>query len=96
MNCNIFKKRLEDYVLGNVSNDLKIALENHMDQCESCRMIHEEEFKTDSAFKMVLSIDGIQFNSSRTSIIDAIDRNRYSKKTSNKITSAYDATVYNR
>lgn len=85
MNCNIFKKRLEDYVLGNVSNDLKIALESHMEQCESCRMIHEEEFKTDTDFKMVLSIDGIQFNSSRTSIIDAIDKNRYSKKTSNKI-----------
>ena len=23
MNCNIFEKRLEDYILENVSNDLK-------------------------------------------------------------------------
>ncbi|MGH4120616.1 DUF4652 domain-containing protein [Clostridium sp.] len=85
MNCNIFKNRLEDYVLGNISNDLKIALENHMDGCESCRLMYEEESRIDSSFKMALSIQGIEFNSSRTNIINAIDKNRYSKKTSNKI-----------
>ena len=85
MNCNIFKKRLEDYILENISNDLKIALEKHMEECESCRMLYEEEVKIDTAFKTVLSIDGIEFNSSRTSIINSIDKNRYSKKTSNKI-----------
>ncbi|MBK5240838.1 DUF4652 domain-containing protein [Clostridium sp.] len=85
MNCNIFKKRLEDYVLGNISNDLKIALENHMDGCESCRMMYEEESSIDSSFKMALAIEGIEFNSSRTNIINAIDKNRYSKKTSNKV-----------
>jgi len=31
MDCNIFKKRLEDYVLGNISNDLKIALDKPVD-----------------------------------------------------------------
>ena len=85
MNCNIFKKGLEDYVLGNISNDLKIALEKHMEGCESCRRLYEEEVKIDRDFKMVLSIDGIEFNSSRASIINSIDKNRYSKKTSNKI-----------
>lgn len=85
MNCNIFKKGLEDYVLGNTSDDLKIALEKHMDECESCRRLYEEEIKIDRDFKMVLSIDGIEFNSSRASIINSIDKNRYSKKTSNKI-----------
>ena len=58
MNCNIFKNRLEDYVLGNTSNDLKIALEKHMDGCESCRRLYEEEIKIDTDFKMALSIDG--------------------------------------
>ncbi|GCD11285.1 DUF4652 domain-containing protein [Clostridium tagluense] len=85
MNCNIFKKGLEEYVLGNISNDLKIAIEKHMDGCESCRRMYEEEVKIDRDFKMVLSIDGIEFNRSRASIIKAIDKNRYSKKTSNKI-----------
>ncbi|MBW9157552.1 DUF4652 domain-containing protein [Clostridium tagluense] len=85
MNCNIFKKGLGEYVLGNISNDLKIAIEKHMDGCESCRRLYEEEIKIDRDFKMVLSIDGIEFNRSRASIINSIDKNRYSKKTSNKI-----------
>lgn len=85
MDCNIFKKRLENYVLGNISNDLKIALEKHMEECERCKRLYEEEVQIDTAFKSVLSIDGIEFNSSRNSIINSIDKNRYSKKTSNKI-----------
>ncbi|MBZ9689419.1 DUF4652 domain-containing protein [Clostridium estertheticum] len=85
MNCNIFKNGLDDYVLGNTSNDLKIALEKHMDGCESCRRLYEEEVKIDKDFKQVLSIGGIEFNSSRAGIINSIDKNRYSKKTSNKI-----------
>jgi hypothetical protein len=85
MNCNIFKKRLEDYALGNIPNELKISLENHMDGCESCRMMYEEESRIDSSFKMALSIEGIEFSSSRISILNTIDKNRYSKKTSNKI-----------
>jgi len=85
MNCNIFKKGLEDYIQENISYDLKIALEKHMDECESCRRLYEEEIKIDRDFKLVLSIDGIKFNSSRNSIMNSIDKNRYSKKTSNKI-----------
>ncbi len=85
MNCSIFKKRLEDYVLGYISYDLKIALEKHMEECESCRSLYVEEIKIDTAFKSVLSVDGIEFNSSRASIINSIDKNRYSKKTSNKM-----------
>jgi len=85
MNCNIFKNGLDDYILGVCSNDLKIALEKHMEQCESCKLLYEEELKLDRDFKLVLSIDGIEFNSSRASIINSIDKNRYSKKTSNKM-----------
>ncbi|MGH4140455.1 DUF4652 domain-containing protein [Clostridium sp.] len=85
MNCNMFKDRLDDYVLGNISNDLKFALEKHMEGCESCRRLYEKEVKMDRDFKIILSIDGIDFNSSRASIIKSIDKNRYSKKTSNKV-----------
>ncbi|MGK0468683.1 DUF4652 domain-containing protein [Clostridium sp.] len=85
MKCNVFRKRLEDYVMGNIPSELKISLENHMDGCDSCKAIYEEEIRIDTSFKMALSIEGIEFNSSRTSIISAIDRNRYSKRTSNKI-----------
>ena len=65
MNCNIFKNGLEDYVVGNISSDLKIALDKHMDGCESCKRLYEEEVKIDNDFKMVLSIGGVEFNSSR-------------------------------
>ena len=85
MNCNIFKNGLDDYILENISNDLKVAIEKHMEQCESCKLLYEEELKIDRDFKLVLSIEGIEFNSSRASIINSIDKNRYSKKTSNKM-----------
>lgn len=85
MNCNIFEKTLEDYIQGNISSDLKNALEKHMDQCENCRNLYEEEIKIDRDFKFALTIEGIEFNSSRVSIINSIDKSRYSKKTSNKI-----------
>jgi len=85
MNCNVFEKGLKDYILGNLSDDLKIAFEKHMESCESCKKLYEVEVKIDRDFKMILSIDGIEFNSSRNSIINSIDKNRYSKKTSNKI-----------
>jgi hypothetical protein len=85
MNCNIFKKRLEDYILGDISEGLKSSLEEHMEKCESCKRLYDEEVKIDLDFKTVLSIEGIKFNSSRNNIINSIDKNRYSKKASNKI-----------
>jgi len=85
MNCNIFEKRLEDYMLGDISEDLKSSLDEHMEKCESCRRLYDEGVKIDTDFKTVLSIEGIKFNSSRTNIINSIDKNRYSKKASNKI-----------
>ncbi|WP_291636617.1 hypothetical protein, partial [Clostridium sp.] len=85
MNCNKFKKGLEEYMIGSFSDDLKIAFEKHKDGCESCRMLYEEEVKIDRDFKIALSIDCLDFNSSKTNILNSIDKNRYSKKTSNKI-----------
>jgi hypothetical protein len=81
----MFEKRLEDYILEDVSKDLKDSLEKHMENCESCRRLYEEEIKIDTDFKAVLSIEDIKFNSSRVNIINSIDKNRYSKKASNKI-----------
>jgi hypothetical protein len=85
MKCNVFRKRLEDYIMGDIPSELKSSLENHMDGCDRCKAIYEEEFRIDTSFKMALSIEGIEFNSSRTNIISAIDINRYSKRKSNKI-----------
>jgi len=45
MNCNIFKKRLEDYILGDISEDLKSSLEEHMEKCESCKRIYDKKLK---------------------------------------------------
>jgi hypothetical protein len=81
----MFKNKLEEYLLGNTSNELKDELEKHMEGCESCRRLYEEEVKIDTDFKMILSMEGIGFNSSRASIIKSIDKNRYSKRTSNKV-----------
>lgn len=85
MNCSTFEKRLEEYMLEDVSKDLRDSLEKHMENCENCRRLYEEEVKIDRDFKAVLSIEGTKFNSSRVNVINSIDKNKYSKKASNKI-----------
>ena len=84
MNCTMFSRKLNDYIEGNISNDLSLAMENHIDHCEKCRKIYNEEINIDKMFRTALSTEGINFTSSRNDIMKSIDHKRYGEN-KNKI-----------
>lgn len=85
MNCDIVRKRLFDFIEGSVSNDLHEAIENHLNTCDNCRKIYEEEKELDELIKASLNTEHIEFKSSRAEIMKSIDKNRYSKSPWNKL-----------
>lgn len=85
MNCQVFEKRLMDLVEDNISYDLKEATLEHLNKCEHCRALYEEEMAIENTFKTGLSTEGIYFNSSRVDIMKNIDKNRYGKNTLKKL-----------
>lgn len=85
MRCSIFKNKLYDYMEGNIQNDMKKAMEEHMEKCEACKTLYEEEKRTDEIIKNTLSKDEIGFKSSRTNIMKNIDKKKYTGTISNRI-----------
>lgn len=78
MNCSIFKKKLNDYIEGNMQEDMKDAMKHHEEECASCSKIYNIELSVDSAFKQAFD-NNISFTSSRADIMRTIDKNRYGK-----------------
>ncbi|MDF2674248.1 MAG: hypothetical protein K0R09_2516, partial [Clostridiales bacterium] len=85
ISCLSFKKRLNDFINNSITDDLKTSMEDHVQNCELCQTLYEEELKIEKAFKDVINIRNINFNSSRDEIIKGIDKNRYNKSFSNKL-----------
>ncbi|MBU5485084.1 DUF4652 domain-containing protein [Clostridium sp. MSJ-11] len=85
MNCEVVRKKLFDFLEGSVSNDLHEAIENHLNTCDSCRKIYEEEKELDELIKASLNTEHIEFKSSRSEIMKSIDKDRYSKSPWNKL-----------
>ncbi|WP_040210168.1 DUF4652 domain-containing protein [Clostridium polynesiense] len=89
MNCSTFKKYLKDYMEGEVFLEVKEAMEEHLNGCRGCKKLYEEEKSIDDVFYSVLAGENIRFNSSRTRIINHIDKKRYSKNPIVKIKYAF-------
>lgn len=85
MNCSTFKSKLNDYIEGNISYDLKDAMLQHTTECEVCKKIEESELLIEKNFRKAIKNDEITFNSSRSDIIRSIDKKRYSKSFINKL-----------
>lgn len=85
MNCSVFRKKLNDFIEGNVEEDMKSAMEKHVKECDTCSNIYNKELAADDLFKGAFSIEDITFTSSRAEIMKSIDKNRYSKNLSNKL-----------
>lgn len=85
ISCLTFRKRLNDFIYGTISDDLKKSFEEHIQNCKSCRIIYEDELQIEKAFKEAINVRNIKFISSRDEIIKNIDKNRYSKSFSNKL-----------
>lgn len=77
MNCSTFLKKLDDYIEGSLSMDMEIAMEKHLEDCSSCKAHYEEEIEIEKAFKSVIENEDIVFKSSRSSIMDGIDKSMY-------------------
>lgn len=85
MNCSTFLKKLDDYIEGSLSKDMELAMKKHLEDCSSCKTYYEEEMKIEEAFKSVIENDDIVFKSSRSSIMNSIDKSMYEKKISKRI-----------
>jgi hypothetical protein len=81
----VFKNKLYDYMEDNLQNDMKKAMEEHMEKCEVCKGIYEEEKRIDDSIKNTLAGDERKINSSRASIMKNIDKNKYTGSVPNKM-----------
>ncbi|MBC8060626.1 MAG: DUF4652 domain-containing protein, partial [Clostridiaceae bacterium] len=77
MNCDTFHRKIEDLLDEDCLMDFKNSMEEHRDNCASCKAIYEEELEIQKDFKEFFSIKDIEFKSSRTEIINAINKNQY-------------------
>jgi len=77
MDCNIFKKRFNDLLEDNLSYDLRKAMLEHVDGCETCSALYKEELEIDEMFKTGLAVEMQNFRSLRGDIMKNIDKNRY-------------------
>jgi len=84
MNCEQCRIKMIDYIEGNLSEEQDKDMKSHISQCAECKKYYDEEVLVDRAFNEVFDIDGIKFNSSRKSIMEAIDKDKYNKNYSFK------------
>lgn len=78
ISCDMFRKKTEDYIRHEVTNDMEEALHSHMESCPRCKEYFEEEEKLHKAFKEVIN-NNIEFKSLRCDILNSVDKNRYGK-----------------
>ncbi|MCY6371513.1 DUF4652 domain-containing protein [Clostridium ganghwense] len=79
MNCKIFIDNLEKYILEDISDDLKIEMEEHIKSCMKCRELYNEEMLFRQAVEEAFNCDDVVFTSQKDSIMEKIDHDRYKK-----------------
>jgi len=84
MNCVTFRKKLNDYMEGCMSYDLKDAMEKHLKECKCCSDIYAEELFVDNAMKKSIESNNVVFSSITADVMKNIDRSRYEKRVGNK------------
>lgn len=85
MECRVFRKKANDLLEDNISNDLKDAMIKHMEDCRECKALYDEDVLIDEEFRMALKIEPKSFRSLRGDIMKNIDKNRYKKGPLNKL-----------
>jgi hypothetical protein len=69
VNCDIFKKRLNEFHEGNIPEGLKHDMEEHMLVCSDCNRLYEGEKAADKALQGAFSKMDMKFDSSRENIL---------------------------
>lgn len=77
MNCSTFHRKINDFLEDDCLIDFKNSMEEHRDNCESCRTFYEEELEMDRDFENFFSVKDMEFRSSRAEIINAINKEQY-------------------
>ncbi|MFL0266531.1 DUF4652 domain-containing protein [Candidatus Clostridium radicumherbarum] len=85
MDCNIFKKRINDLLEDNLSYDLRKAMLEHAESCNNCSTLFKEEHEMDDIFKAGLAVEMQNFRSLRSDIMKNIDKNRYGTGSGKKL-----------
>lgn len=85
MKCKTFREYMYEYMEGNLSRDMEKAMDVHREQCMECRELFEEEKAIDKTFKRAFDSTYVEFSSTRTSVLESINRNKYSAKSGNKL-----------
>ncbi|MBB6698125.1 DUF4652 domain-containing protein [Clostridium algidicarnis] len=85
MKCDVFRKKIYDYIEDNLQNDMKISMEEHINKCPNCRDIYEKEMGIENTLKDSLDVNTNMFTNLRGDIVASIDKSRYSKSIPKKI-----------
>lgn len=83
--CKTFRDHMYEYMEGDLSRDMEKSMDMHKEQCMKCREVFEEEKAMDDTFKRAFDNTYIEFDSTRNSVLESIDRNKYSNKNGNKL-----------
>lgn len=81
----MFNKKLNNFIEGDLSGEMIVAMEKHKSECEFCNDLYNAEVSMDNNFKSAFNISEIVLESSRLNIIAAIDKNRYGKNNFRKL-----------
>lgn len=79
MECRVFRKKINDLLEDNISNDMKDVMLKHIESCKECKALYDEEILIDKEFRMALKVEPQSFRSLRGDIMKNIDKNKYGK-----------------
>lgn len=79
MKCSQCKEKLAEYIEGNLSDETDEWIKEHLLNCQSCKESYAEELLEYKAFKAAFSTNEVKFESIMPKVINAIDKNKYSR-----------------
>jgi hypothetical protein len=84
MKCVKFVTLISNYLEGDIDSKVKVEMDNHIENCPSCREKFEERKELLDTFKYMLADEKIQIKSRKNEILTNIDRSRYTSSIVNK------------
>ena len=79
MKCEVFRKKLLDYIYNTLSAGEMMAMKDHLKTCPECRKIYNEEISIDDAIEKFVVPEDIKFESIADNVMSKIDKNYYNK-----------------
>lgn len=83
--CGEFVKNINDYVEDELDTELAEKMRLHIEECEECREIYIKKSSIRKQFKITFDIKGMELESQRKAVIEAIDKDKYKMGFLNRI-----------